>query len=143
MKETFRDRLIELKNGASLSCTDLAKGIHCSNSTISRYINDLRMPKTKIFIKLADFFCCSVDYLYGVADDFEEKEYLPCPLFSEQIPFLLKFLNVSALQFCIETDISSTEFYMWKNNKKTPSIESIYKISKFYDYSMDFILGRK
>lgn len=48
-----------------IKATDLAKALNVSKQTLSNWENNKRNPDIEIYMKLADFYGCSVDYLCG------------------------------------------------------------------------------
>lgn len=46
---------------------EIAKNVGCDTSSITKYYNGDRYPKTDIIIKLSKLFNCSTDYLLGVS----------------------------------------------------------------------------
>lgn len=61
-------RIKELREEKGLSQIELAKLLNISNTTLSQYETNQRVPSDEIKIKLAEFFNCSVDYLLGRTD---------------------------------------------------------------------------
>lgn len=141
--EDFQKRLKDLMLEKGVNNKLLSQEIKCTAPTISYYVNAKRFPTLQNFIKLADYFNCSVDYLYGLEDTFHATHYLSCPPFSERLKFLLSYFNTKKKDFCIEADICETNFFDWLKDKSEPKMESIYKIAKYFDCSMDFVLGRE
>lgn len=47
---------------------EIAKNVGCDTSSITKYYNGDRYPKTDIIIKLSKLFNCSTDYLLGVSN---------------------------------------------------------------------------
>jgi len=61
-------RIKQLREEKGLSQIELAKLLNISNTTLSQYETNQRVPSDEIKIKLAEFFNCSVDYLLGRTD---------------------------------------------------------------------------
>jgi len=61
----FGDRLRHLREARSLSQARLAGKLGITKSMVSAYENGIRLPSHDVFIKIADFFNISTDYLYG------------------------------------------------------------------------------
>jgi len=58
-------RLKELRKKRRMSQQALATALSMSQNTISRYETMERQADYKTLIRIADFFCVSVDYLLG------------------------------------------------------------------------------
>ena len=67
------ERIRELREDKDLYQKDLAKYLHCTQVTYSRYELGQRDVPTDVLIKLAKFHNTSVDYLLGLTD--EKKPY--------------------------------------------------------------------
>lgn len=62
-------RLYLLRKAAGLSQKELGELLAVSHHTISSYEKDKSDPNDEIKIKLAKYFCVSVDYLVGLVDN--------------------------------------------------------------------------
>ena len=62
------ERIRNLREDKDLTQTDIAKYLHISQRTYSRYENDERSIPTEVLSKLADYHNTSVDYLIDRTD---------------------------------------------------------------------------
>ena len=67
MKE-FGDRLKMLRKECGLSENELSRQVHISQSVISHWEAEQKIPRLDSLINLAEFFKCSIDYLAGLED---------------------------------------------------------------------------
>ena len=75
IRETFMNRIKDLREDRDMRQTDLAKATGIDQRTISNYETGKSSPDGYALIKLADFFDVSIDYLLGrVNYDFYNKE---------------------------------------------------------------------
>ena len=65
MAERLRLRLRDLREDRDLTQTDLARLLHCSQQTYSRYESHTTEIPLESLIILAEFYGTSVDYLIG------------------------------------------------------------------------------
>lgn len=70
------ERIRNLREDHNLTQTEIAKYLHVSQRTYSRYENDERAIPIEILIKLAAYYTTSLDYLTGVTDI--KRPYPPC-----------------------------------------------------------------
>ncbi len=61
-------RLKDLREDMDLTQIKLASEIGCSQTTYSRYENEILNIPIDILLKLADFYGVSVDYILGLTD---------------------------------------------------------------------------
>ena len=66
--EFFEKHLYDLLNDANLTPTGLSSKLGLNSSTISKCLNEKRIPSGKILILIADYFDVSIDYLVGRSD---------------------------------------------------------------------------
>ena len=66
---SFQERLSDLLNENNMSRLKLSKIINVSSTTINGYFNDNYYPEINIAIKIAEYFKCSLDYLFGISDE--------------------------------------------------------------------------
>lgn len=139
----FVERLEELIFDGRLMQKQVAEYTGLTATSIGKYLQGNCEPSAKSLVALADYFKCTTDYLLGFEDENGAKQFLPCPPFPERLKFLLKKKGVSGYRFCRESKISEGTFYDWKNGKSEPDLESLIKIAKYLDCSVDFVLGRE
>ena len=75
MKKKIGERLRDLRMGVHISQTKLASILGTQQSSINRYEQGQSVPVPEIFIKYADYFDVSMDYLYFRTDDPRGKQY--------------------------------------------------------------------
>ncbi len=75
MKQRIGERLKALRTGVHLSQTKLAAILGTQQSSINRYEQGQSVPVPEIFVKYADFFDVSMDYLYCRTDEPRGKLY--------------------------------------------------------------------
>lgn len=137
------ERLKDLMNEGELNIPELEKRTGISVSVISRILACERMPSYKTFIKLVEFFNCSADYLVGKSEIWNEQTFKPCPPFKEQFNFLLKYFKISKYKLEKETGLKEITVNRWHKGKYDPTVEHIVALAKYFDCSLDFILGRE
>lgn len=58
----------------------------------------------------------------------------------EKIQVLLDKTNKTAYQVSKETGVSQTAFSNWKSGRSKPSSDSLKKLAKYFDVSIDYFL---
>ena len=74
--EDFVEILKDLVEEADLSLRQLAKDSGVSVMQLSQYLNG-STPTIEVTLKLATYFNCSLDYLFGISNEKEENKYKP------------------------------------------------------------------
>lgn len=138
----FVERLDELMFDNQLTVKMLTKEINIQRATINRYLSGEVLPSLQTAVKLADLFHCSVDYLLGLTNTTPDS-FLPCPPFAERLKFLLEHFHCTQYRLYTYGDFPPSAVPNWLHGKYTPSLDNVVKIAKFFDRSVDFILGRE
>lgn len=68
-KQTFGQRLKEVRSEKKITQIALAEKLNVDKSTIAKYETDKIEPSISMLIELAKFFDVSTDYLLGLTDD--------------------------------------------------------------------------
>ncbi len=62
-------RIKDLRKARRITQLKMAMDLNMSQNTISRYESGEREPGIAELIRIADYFCVSIDYLVGRTDD--------------------------------------------------------------------------
>ena len=136
----FQERLQDLLLENNLSRLQLSKILGISSTTINGYFNDNYFPQIGIAIKLADYFNCSLDYLFGLSNTIVNTNKNK-KSFIENFENLLKENKLPIARALREMHMSEYNFYRWKNGK-FPKTCNLIEIAKYFDVSIDYLIGR-
>lgn len=136
----FQERLQDLLVENELSRLQLSKKIGISFETLNGYFNKDFYPELSVAIKIADYFGCSLNYLMGLTEEFNcvDKNNLP---FVETIKKLMKENNLSIERLMKTLNMSEANYYRWKNNNNKPAMQSLIALTKYFDVSIDYLVG--
>ena len=137
----FADTLKELifESGKSLRTIESESGI--PSSQLSRYLKTT-IPKLEISLKLANYFNCSLDYLFGLSDT-KGKFYAKYDI-TKFVPRYLKLLEDNGTthwKFSHENNFSESCIRQWKNGQ-IPKMETIVIIAENIGASIDYLIGK-
>ena len=136
------ESLKDLMEEAEINAPALAKATGIDSSTILTFLRGDGLPYVDTLVTLADYFKCSTDYLLGLTDKLSEEEFRRRPPFPEQLTFLLKHFNVTKYRMEKDTGLAEKTVNRWHNGKTQPTVDSLIRLAKYFDCSVDFILGR-
>ena len=145
------ENLKDLMEEAEIKAPALAQATGIDSSTILTLLRGdglqigLRgdgLPYVDTLVKLADYFKCSTDYLLGLTDQLSEEEFKQRPPFPEQLTFLLNHFKITKYRLEKQTGLSEKTVNRWHNGKTQPTVDSLIRLAKYFDCSVDFILGR-
>ena len=136
--ETLKDLMIE----KDLSQVALAKKLDVKPPTITRYIKGKQLPNVEMAVKIANLFNCTLDYLFGIKDNNDKKEFHTYPSFNVRFAFLLDYFKENIIHISLNSDIAKSAMYDWRNGAKIPTMDSIIKLAAYFKCPIDFVVGR-
>lgn len=140
----FHERLAGLIIESETSVQELSKKYGFSLSALYKWLRGVCYPSFDNLVLLADNFGCSADYLLGLKDD--EVEYTAN---EQRQPFdvlfsdLLKEKNVSEYRLVKQTGLARSKVDEWRKAASLPSVESLVLVAKFFDVTVDRLVGRE
>lgn len=137
----FQERVEDLLVENDLSRLQLSKKIGISFETLNGYFNKDFYPELSVAIKLANYFNCSIHYLMGLTDEYCSKEKNKLS-FIDTLKKLIKENNLSIERFMKAMNMSEANFYRWQSGKTQPAMSSLIAIAKFFDVTIDYLIGR-
>lgn len=135
----FQERLQELLEENNLSRLQLAKSLNISSTTINGYFNNGYYPNIEIAIKMANYFNCSLDFLFGLSDinDFSNRNN---KTFFENLKSLIKSSGISIAQTMKNLKMSEYSYYRWRDGL-IPKTINLIDLAKYFDVSIEYLLG--
>ena len=137
------ESLKELMSEGGLNQSELAKQLNCGRSKFSDILNAKGAPNYKTFVSIIEYFNCSADFLLGLNEyPCREVTYRRCPEFSAQLRKIFNESHKSQYNFVNATATSWSVLHGWLSGKTFPSADNLIKLAKYFDCSVDFLLGR-
>ena len=137
----FQERLNELLEENNLSRLKLANIINITSTTINDYFNKNYYPKIDIAIKMAKFFNCSLDFLFGLTEE-RNNANLNNQEFLYNFNLLLNKNKLSISKAMKNLQMSEYNYYRWKKGM-FPKTNNLVDIAKYFGASIDFLVGNK
>jgi len=129
----YDDNLLNYKFGQKL-------GI--SANAISQWKTGKACPTFSMFIRLADYFGVSLDYLSGrVDDDVKYKPKKDLPFFPERLMYVLRERGITWYRVVKETRINDSNMRNWRRGS-LPLIPMLVELANHIDVSIDYLVGR-
>lgn len=142
--ENFKDILKDLVMETNLSLRQLEKESGISAMQYSRYLRG-SIPTIPIILRMAKYFQCSLDYMFGLDNNKKSKIYKTYDYdmsnFVERYQTLLRENNTSNYKFAKNLEFNESIIRHWKNGS-TPRLDVIYHIAKELGGSIDELIGR-
>ncbi|MBE5751199.1 MAG: helix-turn-helix domain-containing protein [Clostridiales bacterium] len=138
----FGERINEYIILAGGDVVALSKEMEISDTTLYALKRGENLPTARVLYKLLQRFHCSADYLLGLVDDYEEKQYPnPTENFSSRFANILKECQVSQYALTKEHNISGHLLYQWLHGQSIPSASNLIKLSKILQVSVNYLIG--
>ena len=140
MRQEFNERLKELTEGKSKH--KLSKNLGFGESAIDGWCLGFRSPKLSYFIRLADYFNCSLDFLYGRSEDDTPPKPAPMPKLDERIKSVLKACGVTWYNVVKNTGLSKSTLLQWGRGRD-PLLSKLAELADYLGVSIDYLVGRE
>ena len=141
--EIFSDRLKQLMTENDIEEKTLAEKTAVELSCLYSYLRKKSLPSLESAVKIATFFSCSLDYLFGFADDFEKRDFVLSDSIANRFKTILQEEKISRYRLSKELAVSQSTLSLWYNGKTQPKLESLLHVCKTLGVSLDFLAGRK
>ena len=136
----FSENLQDLLLTHGLNAETLAKNLNIKSSRISEWLRNIYLPSIEHAKIIADYFNCSLDYLFCLTEHKEKSKTYNDKAFYETLIFLLKTKNMSNYKLCKSAKISQSNNTKWRSGT-IPDIKILLKIVKVLDCSLDYLVG--
>lgn len=140
--ETFRVRVRDLLDERNMKVSDFAGEVNISLSRAYAMLRGPAAPSLESARKAADFFGCSMDYLFGFAESYHERTYRTIASVSERVKEAVDKSGLSRYQLSKETETDQSEIHAWYHGRKVPELVSLLKLVQPLNTSLDFLSGR-
>ena len=142
--EVFIENLRDLITETNKSLRQLAVESNVPAMQFSRYLNG-SIPTIETTLKIAKYFECSLDYLFGLSSSKETNKYTTYDYdiskFLANYDKLLKQNNTTHYKFMKASGYDESIIRHWKSGS-IPRLDIIYYIAKNLGSSMDNLIGR-
>ena len=135
----FKERLQDLMGEHNLNRVQLANIIDMSSVSVDDYFNKDYYPQIEVAKRMAKYFNCSLDYLFGLSDERNKIAYNDKPFF-ENLENLLKENKIPITRAMKEMGMSSYNYYRWRNGTY-PTTLKLLEIVKYFEVSLDYLVG--
>ena len=135
----FKERLEDLLIEHNMSKNQLANIVGVRPDTIYGYYRKKLLPEIHIAKRIADYFDCSLDYLFGLTEQVKNnpKNNLS---FADTIKKLIKDNHKSVEKAMKELNIRDRTYYRWQSGESKPLTSIIITLAKYFDVSVDYLV---
>ena len=137
----FSERLKDLMAEHELSSYSLSEKIGTWSGVVRTWARGVRLPNLENSIKLADYFCCSLDYLTGKEEKYEEVRPRPLPPLYEHIRSVMKREGFTRYKITHDSSVKDSHFTNWAKGEM-PSLPTLCILADYMKVSLDYLVGR-
>lgn len=148
--ETFSARLKDLMQTENISCRALASRAGVQRKSLLNWLEARFYPRYDALINLADFFKVDCDYLLGLSEKSSIKNFNARISLAEiQKQFIIKLenfineQNITKYRLALMLEMGQTTIKRWFTAGGMPETETLIKLSKLMNESVDYLLGRE
>ena len=139
----FKDVLKDLMAENEITISDLVSDLKIDNKAIVYgWLKGEYKPKLDKLNALANYFCCSIDYLLGRTLDFETVKPKQIKPLCINLNKILKDRKITRYKLKKDKVISNGLDYSIFNCKYTPNVETLVKLADYLGVSVDYLVGR-
>ena len=137
----FQKRINELVNDTDLKKVDLAKAGNFDYRSLSNALVYGIIPTTSTLVKMANYFNVSIDYILGRTDknDYIEQSNVT---FQDRFEKLCVEKGVTHYKVSQDCFFDKSNISRWLSKGYLPTLEILDMITKYFNVSIDYILGR-
>ena len=143
-RQVFAERLNDLMDEKGIVTSGLSKALKVTPQTIGGWKSGKSGLYLETAIKVADYFRCALDYLYGGSNIFEEVTPKNCPPFYPRLLQVMREKEITINDIDKDAAIRFTDAYfsMWKRAKRF-YMETVIELAKYLNVSIDYLVGRE
>ncbi|MEG1805784.1 MAG: helix-turn-helix transcriptional regulator, partial [Clostridia bacterium] len=139
----FGERFNELIFDKRITPDILAQAIGVDLSLIYKYLRKEFIPSTPTAIDIANYFNCSLDFLFGLSEESPNVFNTKLEPFSARFQQMLLAKNCTRYRLKKETQLAKQSVDDWFHGKRVPTIDNLIILAQFFDCSIDYLIGRE
>lgn len=124
-----------------LRSEEFSETIGVAGSAVRAWLRGEKLPNLKNAVLLADYIGCSLDYLVGRSEHYEEVLPRPLPPFYQRLRSIMKEQNVKRYALTCNTTVKDSRITNWAKGE-SPSLSSLCAIADYLHVSLDYLVGR-
>lgn len=140
--DSFSVRLTELMfNANKLTTEKLGSDLGVGGSTVCLWKEGKRSILLSNAIKVADYFQCSLEFLFGRTDTIIDFIPQSPPPFYNRLKEVMHGTNVSLYRIVKEKIASNGNFDSWRKGGD-PFMQTIIALAEYLEITLDYLVGR-
>lgn len=141
-KSKLSDSLLDLINLENLSISDLSRKTQIAYELLDNFVKQIYLPNVEISIKLANFFNCSLQFLFGWSSKRDFKQVKIVKNFYQNFLNILKQSNKSIYRVTVDLNLSRGITVKWKRGAY-PRMSTVLLLAEYLGVMIDDLVCEK
>ena len=137
----FPLRLRELMEEKEWKSEEVSEKLGIAGSAVRAWLRGEKLPSLKNIVLLADLFACSLDFLVGRKENFEEVAARPLPEFYGRLREIMNERGVNRYALTSSGTVNDSRVTRWAKGE-SPSLPSLCVLADYLNISLDYLVGR-
>lgn len=125
-----------------LTVSDLEKKTGVNHTGIYDYLDGKYIPDINCATKIADYFECSFDFLFGFAESYIPRKYALTGDVKSRVKTAIDKSGYSRYKVAQLTNTSQNQVCSWYHGKVIPKLISLVALATALNCSLDYLAGR-
>ena len=139
----FGEKLADLMYEKGITPETLSDALPIALSIVYRYLRKEILPSTTTAVRLADYFKCPLDYLFGLRDEYAPSEFSKPKPFSQRFKKILDEKGLTRYRLKKETKLAKQSVDDWYHGVRNPTVDNIIVLARYFDCPIDYLIGRE
>lgn len=114
-----------------------------NRNILNSWMRGENIPRLYNAVRLANYYGCSLDYLFGRSQDFGKPPFKDIAPFVTQLRKMLKFKQIKQVTLMNDLNLTHGHLYNWFKPNANPIMDSIIRLADYFGVSLDFLVGRE
>lgn len=121
----------------------LSLAVQCTPQTVINWFDYTSFPDYEALFKLSDYFKVPIDYFFGLTACRTFDKAITQSLFATRFKeCMTRHPDLTEYQVAKECGIMQSTISKWTLHGRMPRTETIIKLAKLFDCSIEYLLGR-
>lgn len=137
----FWDCYSDMLTERDLKIKTVSAATEIAQSRLYAFKNAKQIPSLDNALKLAAYFDCSLDFLFGFTEICSPPAANYSADVSDRVKTAMDASNITRYRLFKNTDISQVQLYRWYHGIQTPALGSLVVLADALECSLDYLAG--
>lgn len=142
-EKNFGERFADLIIEKAVTIDELSKDAGTLKSEVYHWRAGDYLPSFKNLVKLANYFCCSLDFLIGTTEINDVTTFNTNFDFAKSFAQILAKKTITIYRISKDLGMDGAMMYAWLNGEYEPQLDSLIRLATYFDCTIDYLIGRE